>query len=162
MAVKEIRNAKTKAEIIQILDANDIDFQITTCGGCERICILFDGESNDCGNSTITIQTCNKDIFRVYPHEILYIAIEYRKSVLYLTDRKIETNYHIDYWKRVLNNKCFAQPHYSYIVNLNYVTEVTKDFVILRNSDNEYKVYTSSRKIGAFKKAVVEFCADVK
>lgn len=55
MAVKEIRNAKTKAEIIQILDANDIDFQITTCGGCERICILFDGESNDCGNSTITI-----------------------------------------------------------------------------------------------------------
>lgn len=148
---------KTKSEIIEILDANDITYRMTKCNGHEKICISFDGESNCCCNSAITIQTCNKDIHRVYPYEILYIAIEDRKSVIYLTDRKIETNYHIDYWKRVLNDKCFAEPHYSYIVNLNYVTEVTKDFVILRNSDDEYKVYTSSRKIGAFKKAVAEF-----
>jgi DNA-binding LytR/AlgR family response regulator len=90
----------------------------------------------------------------VYPHEIIYIAIEDRKSVLYLTDRKIETHYSMEHWKAVLDEKSFAQPHYSYIINLHYVEEVTKDFVILRHSDNEYKVYTSMRKIGAFKKAV--------
>lgn len=154
MAVKEV---KTKAEIIEILDANNIAYRMTNCNGYEKICISFYGESNGCCNSAITIQTCNKDICRVFPHKILYIAIEERKSVLYLTDRKIETNYHIDYWKRVLNDKYFAQPHYSYIVNLNYVTEVTKDFVVLRNSDDEYKVYTSSRKIGAFRRNVLEF-----
>ena len=161
MGVKEIEQLKTKAEMIEILNANDIAYNMTTCGGCEKICISFDDKSTCC-NSPLTVQTCNKDIYRVYPHEILYIAIEERKSVLYLTYRKIETNYHIDYWKRVLNDKCFAQPHYSYIVNLNYVTEVTKDFVILRNNGDEYKVYTSSRKIGAFKKAVVEFGAYAK
>lgn len=57
----------------------------------------------------------------------------------------------------VLDEKYFAQPHYSYLVNLNYVEEVTKDFVTLRCGEDEYKVYTSLRKIGAFKKAVVEF-----
>ena len=140
-----------------MLDANDIDYIITACGGCERICISLGNEANDCCNSAITIQTCNKDIHRVYPHEILYIAIEDRKSVLYLTNRKIETNYHLDHWKNILNEKCFAQPHYSYIVNLNYVYGVTKDFVIIKCGVDEHKVYTSSRKLAAFKKAVSMF-----
>lgn len=157
MGVKEIEQTKTKEDIIEILDANDIAYRMTKCNGHEKICISFDGESNGCCNSAITILTCNKDICRVYPYEILYIAIEDRKSVLYLTDRKIETNYHIDYWKRVLNDKCFAQPHYSYIANLNYVTEVTKEFVILKHSNDKHKVYTSSRKINAFKKSLLNF-----
>ena len=72
------------------------------------------------------MQASNKDIFKVYPHGILCIAIEDRKSVLYLTNRKIETNYHLDHWKGLLDLKIFAQPHHSFIVNLNYVDEVTK------------------------------------
>ncbi len=155
MAVKEV---KTKAEIIEILDANGIDFNITTCGGCERICISFDDKQNCCCNSAITVQTCNKDVLcRVYLNEIMFIAIENRKSVLYLTDKKIETHYSIDYWKEKLNADIFVQPHYSYIVNLNYVDEVTKDFVKIKYGDKEYSVYTSSRKIGAFRKAFLKF-----
>ncbi len=93
----------------------------------------------------------------MHPHEIIYIAIEDRKSVLYLTDSKIETHYSMEHWKTVLDEKSFAQPHYSYIVNLHYVKEVTKDFVTLRCGEEKYKVYTSMRKIGAFKKVVAEF-----
>ena len=158
MEVKEIGQVKTKEDIIEILDANSINYSITKCNSCERIWISFDDESNCCCNSAITVQTSNKEIiYRVCPSEILYIAIENRKSVLYLTDRKIETNYHIDHWRSVLNAKYFAQPHYSYIVNLNYVEEVTKDFVTLKYGDNKYEVYTSSRKINAFKKVLLEF-----
>ena len=157
MAVKEIKQVKTKEEIIDILDTNGIDYSITTCGGCERICILFD-DVPDCRNSAITVQTCNKDVlYKVYFNEIMFIAIENRKSVLYLTDKKIETHYSIDYWKEKLNGDIFAQPHYSYIVNLNYVDEVTKDFVKIKHGDKEYSVYTSSRKIGAFRKAFLKF-----
>ena len=157
MAVKEIKQVKTKEEIIDILDTNGIDYSITTCGGCERICNLFD-DVPDCRNSAITVQTCNKDVlYKVYFNEIMFIAIENRKSVLYLTDKKIETHYSIDYWKEKLNGDIFAQPHYSYIVNLNYVDEVTKDFVKIKHGDKEYSVYTSSRKIGAFRKAFLKF-----
>lgn len=63
----------------------------------------------------------------------------------------------MEHWKEILDEKSFAQPHYSYLVNLHYVEEVTKDFVTLRCGEDEYKVYTSMRKIGAFKKAVMEF-----
>lgn len=110
----------------------------------------------------IPATVCNKDICIVYPHEIVYIAIEGRKSVLYLTDRKLGTYHPIEHWKTVFDENSFAQPHYSYIVNLHYVSEVTKDFVILRCDEKEYKVYTSMRKIGAFKRAVAEFVNDAK
>lgn len=160
MAVKEKEQTKTKAEIVEILDANDIAYSMTKCNGCEKICISLCDKANCSCDSAITVQTCSKDIHRVFPHEILYIAIEDRRSVLYLKDRKIETNHQLNHWKSILNEKCFAQPHYSYIVNLHYVKEVTKDFVMLRYGKDEYKVYTSSRKVNAFKKAVWEFIDD--
>ena len=87
----------------------------------------------------------------------VYIAIEDRKSVLYLIDRKVETNYRLDHWKELLDLKTFAQPHHSFIVNLNYVDEVTKEWVKVKYRDKEYQVYTSSWKIGAFKKAFLKF-----
>ena len=152
MAVKEIGKAMTKEDIIEILDTNNIDYSITTCNGCERICIQLSDEVN-C-NTAIIVQTCDKDtVCRVQINEIMFIGIENRKSVLYLTDKKIETHYSIDYWKEKLNGDIFVQPHYSYIVNLNYVDEVTKDFVKIKYGDKEHSVYTSSRKIGAFRKA---------
>lgn len=157
MTVKKIGQVKTIEEIIKILDINSIDYSITTCNGCERICISFEDTSNCC-NSAIIVQTCNKDVLcKVYLNKIMFIAIENRKSVLYLTDRKIETHYSIDYWKEKLDAEIFVQPHYSYIVNLNYVDEVTKDFVKVKHNDKEYSVYTSSRKIGAFRKAFLKF-----
>lgn len=157
MEVKEIGQPKTKDEINQLLSDNDVICIPITYYGCEGLFVPV----NDSGNCDLTpgipVTTCSKDICIVYPHEIVYIAIEGRKSVMYLTDRKLETYHPIEHWKTVLDEKSFAQPHYSYIVNLNYVVEVTKDFVKVRYGDKEELVYTSSRKIGAFRKAVAEF-----
>lgn len=153
METKEIGYIKTKEEIVEILNSNGLPYYPVTYHGCTGIFI----PSDDGICPGIAVTKCNKDICRVHPHEIIYIAIEDRKSVLYLTDRKIETHYSMEHWKAILDEKSFAQPHYSYIVNLNYVEEVTKDFVTLRCGKEKYQVYTSMRKIGAFKKAVMEF-----
>lgn len=154
-------NGATKAKLIEFMEQNDIAYNLLECCGCDRFCIDFSGEENACKkhccNSGIIVQTSCKDVCKIYPHEILYIAIEDRKSVLYLTDRKIETNYRLDHWKGILDLKVFAQPHHSFIVNLNYVDEVTKEFVKVKYGDKEYSVYPSLRKIGAFKKAFLKF-----
>ena len=151
----------TKAKLIEFMEQNDIEYNLIDCCGCDRFCIDFSGEENackkHCHNSGIIAETCNKDVCRIYPCEILYIAIEDRKSVLYLTDRRVETNYSLDYWRDILDLKTFAQPHNSFIVNLNYVDEVTNEFVKVKHGDKEYLVYTSARKIRAFKKAFLNF-----
>ena len=156
-----VEKEATKAKLIEFMEQNDIAYNLLECCGCDRFCIDLGNEESACKkyccNSGIIVQTSNKDVCRVYPHEILYIAIEERKSVLYMTDRRIETNYHLDHWKGILDLKTFAQPHHSFIVNLNYVDEVTKEWVKVKNWDVEYLVYTSSRKIGAFKKAFLNF-----
>lgn len=157
MELKEIGHAKNKNKIIEILDSNNLSYFPITYHGCSGFFIPVSDGENDRTYPGIFVTMCNKDIRRVHPHEILYIAIEDRKSVLYLTDRKIETHCPMEHWKAVLDEKSFAQPHYSFIVNLDYVEEITKDFVTLRYGKDEYKVYTSLRKIGAFKKAVLKF-----
>ncbi len=157
MKTKEIGHIKTNEEIVEILNSNGLSHYSVTYHGCNGFFISASNSESCRTYPGIFVTMCNKDICRVYPHEIIYIAIEDRKSVLYLTDRKIETHYSMEHWKETLDEKSFAQPHYSYIVNLHYVEAVTKDFVTLRCGEDVYKVYTSMRKIGAFKKAVAEF-----
>ncbi len=152
---------ETKSKLFGFMEENGIKYKLIECCGYERLCIDLSDEENICEkycyNSGIIIHTSSKDIMRIYPNDILYIAIEKRKSVLYLTDRRIETNYNIDHWLNLLDLKVFAQPHHSFIVNMNYVHEVTKDFVKVKYGDKEYSVYTSSRKISAFKKAFLNY-----
>ncbi len=157
MEVKEIEKPKTKEEITELLSNNGLPCIPVTYYGYEGLFVPVNDKGNCNLSPGIPVTTCNKDICIVYPHEIVYITIVGRKSVMYLTDRKLETYHPIEHWKNVLDEKSFAQPHYSYIVNLNYVAEITKDFVKVRYGDKEEPVYTSSRKIGAFRKAVVEF-----
>ena len=157
MEVKEIGQPKTKEEISELLSGSGVPCIPITYYGCDGLFVPLENSENRDFSPGLPVTACNKDICIVYPHEIVYIAIEGRKSVMYLTDRKIETYHPIEHWKNVLDENSFAQPHYSYIVNLNYVAEVTKDFVKVRYGDKEELVYTSSRKIGAFRKAVAEF-----
>ena len=151
----------TKAKLIEFMEQNDIEYNLIDGCECDRFCVDINGKEKlgqkyGC-NSGIIIQTSKNDVCRIYPCEILYIAIEDRKSVLYLTDRRVETNYLLDYWKDILDLKTFTQPHNSFIVNLNYVDEVTNAFVKVKHGDKEYFVYTSSRKISSFKKAFLNF-----
>ncbi|MBQ3602349.1 MAG: LytTR family transcriptional regulator [Clostridia bacterium] len=155
--MKKIGQPKTKEEITELLSNNDLACIPITYYGCEGLFVPVSDSGNCDLFPGIPVTTCGKDICIVYPHDIVYIAIEDRKSVMYLTDRKLETYHPIEHWKTVLDENSFAQPHYSYIVNLNYVSEVTRDFVKVRYGDKEELVYTSSRKIGAFRKAVAEF-----
>lgn len=148
-----IEKEETKLKLIEFLEQNNIEYNLCECCGNDRFCIDLD---SDC-KSEIIVQASNKDIRKIHPHEILYIAIENRKSVLYLTHGKVETNQHLEYWKGILDPETFTQPHHSFIVNLNYVDEVTKEFVKVKYNDKEYSVYTSSRKIGSFKKAFLKF-----
>lgn len=160
MSTKTEKDNK-KSQLIEFMEQNDIKYNLIECCESERFCINFNNQEEICKkyccNSAITAQTIRKDVVKFYPHEILYITIDSRKSVIYLTDRKIETHYPIDYWIDILDKKIFAQPHYSYIVNMNYVDTATKDFVTLKYGDDEYKIYTSMRKIRAFKKALLNF-----
>lgn len=157
MKLKEIGQSKTSEEIEEILNKSEVPYIPITYYNHDGFFVPIEDITNEQLCDGIRVTMCNKDCCRIYPHEILYIAIENRKSVLYLTNGIVETNHHLDYWENILNANDFAKPHASYIVNLNYVVEITKDSVKVKYKDVEHSVYTSSRKIGIFKKTFLKF-----
>lgn len=157
MELKEIGRARTSEEVEELLNKSELPYIPITYYNHDGFFIPIGDTKDEQVCPGISVTMCNKDCRRVYPHEILYIAIEDRKSVLYLTNGKVETNYHLDHWEKLLDKNNFAKPHASYIVNLNYVVEITKNSVKVKHNDTEHSVYTSSRKIGAFKKTFMNF-----
>ncbi len=148
----------TKAEVIELLKKHNIQYCETSCYGRDSICITFNQNTEDepCVDSAITVLTVDKDVCKIYPHEILYISIDKRNTVLHLTENEIHTPYPINFWKSVLDEKFFMQPHYSYIVNLNYVDNVIKNCITMKNENKKYVIYASSRKIASFKNALLK------
>lgn len=159
--VAEKIGVKTEAKLLGVLEQLEVDFKIIECCGSRKICINLNHENADCNrpccSSDIIVQTSSKDECRIRQCDIVYIAIENRKSAVYVDGKRIETNYSLEHWKEILNPKIFAQPHSSFLVNLCYVDEVTKDFVKIKHKGQDYSVYTSSRKLNSFKKAFREY-----
>lgn len=160
-SVAEKIGVETEAKLVDVLEQLDVDFKIIECCGSKKICINMNCEdvycNRPCCSSDVIVQTSTKDECRIRQCDIIYIAIENRKSAVYVDGKRIETNNSLDYWKKKLNPKIFAQPHSSFLVNLCYVEEVTKDFVKIKHKGKEYSVYTSSRKLASFKKAFREY-----
>ena len=156
----ENTDAQAEERLMGILRESGLNFEITKCFGNERFCVVLNSEGacdGQCCNSDVIVQTSNKDVCRIHPCDIIYIAIEDRKSAVYIDGKRIETNYSLSYWKKLLNPKMFAQPHSSFLVNLSCVDEITKDFVKIKHKGKAYSVYTSSRKLNSFKKAFLEY-----
>lgn len=153
---------KVKSVVLEFLEKNEIPYYLTNNDASEsiRIDLNFDNETlkSDFYYAPLIVETSDRDVCKVYPYEIMHVAIEDRESVLYLIDKKvIRTSYNISHWEDVLSSRCFKRPHHSYIVNLNYVTEVTQDYVFLKYRNNQYSIYTSQRKVRKFKKAFLNF-----
>ena len=93
-------------------------------------------------------------VIRFCKSEIVCIYSNLRKSTI-LTDRgsRIKTEMNIKEWlKKIGENNSFASPHYSYIVNLKYVTECTSKLIGLKCKNGEIiKIYPSKRKFSDFK-----------
>lgn len=148
-------------KLIDFIEQNNLEYIISDCGGSKKICIDLLSDDNTCNknnnSSEIIIQTCKHNIYKIHTDEILYIETVNRKTVIYTIDKKLETSYQIKHWINTLPSEIFAQPHNSFLVNMNYVDEITPDFVILKHKDTRYQVYTSLRKINEFKKSFLEF-----
>lgn len=104
-------------------------------------------------------------ISKIGEMSIVCIQSSFRKSVI-LTDtaNKIQTELSIKEWlERLGNNNLFASPHYSYIVNLNFVKEFSSKCVTLqcKNGDT-MKIYPSKRKYPDFKNKFYEKMREFK
>jgi two-component system LytT family response regulator len=99
----------------------------------------------------------------IFTQEILYICIHGRGSLFKTKTGEYESHCSLVEWSERLNSDLFCQPHYSYIVNLQNVHDVTKTDVILRDGTGKpLTVIVSRRKYATFKNAFFKYVGGVK
>ena len=85
------------------------------------------------------------------------ITLEYydeRKAVIITRQKKYYTNKKLSYWKEKLKDyDYFAQPHYSYLVNLRYVSDFNKTQLNIKVDLKTETLPISQRNYSNFKKA---------
>lgn len=88
---------------------------------------------------------------RIYVRDILFITINKRKTLVVTVNDEIISDRSLAQWKDILPSGCFAQPHYSYLVNLRNIERLDKNLIILkRNNGESVKVNISQRKYKDF------------
>ncbi len=106
-------------------------------------------------NSTISFYIRDdKSQVRITAESIVYIEIERRKTKIITDDREYHTTYTLDYFKNRLVSSVFAQPHKSYIVNLNRISAYERTGIVL---DGKYKIPVSRSKQTEFHTAFIRF-----
>ena len=94
------------------------------------------------------------EYYSVFTSDIVYITIEERKAVIITRQKKYYTNKKLSYWKEKLKDyDYFAQPHYSYLVNLRYVADFNKTQLNIKVDLKTETLPISRRNYSNFKKA---------
>ena len=94
------------------------------------------------------------ECYSVFTSDIVYITIEERKAVIITRQKKFYTNKKLSYWKEKLKDyDYFAQPHYSYLVNLRYVSDFNKTELNINVDLKSETLPISQRNYSNFKKA---------
>ena len=94
------------------------------------------------------------EYYSVFTSDIVYITIEERKAVIITRQKKYYTNKKLSYWKEKLKDyDYFAQPHYSYLVNLRYVSDFNKTQLNIKVDLKTETLPISQRNYSNFKKA---------
>ncbi|MGN0005385.1 MAG: LytR/AlgR family response regulator transcription factor [Candidatus Gastranaerophilaceae bacterium] len=94
------------------------------------------------------------ECYSVFTSDIVYVTIENRKAVIITRQKKYYTNQKLSYWKEKLKGYAyFAQPHYSYLVNLRYVSGFNKTQLNIKMDLKNEMLPISQRYYSNFKKA---------
>lgn len=94
------------------------------------------------------------ECYSVFTSDIVYVTIENRKAVIITRQKKYYTNKKLSYWKEKLKDyDYFAQPHYSYLVNLRYVSDFNKTQLNIKVDLKTETLPISQRNYSNFKKA---------
>lgn len=98
-------------------------------------------------------------VYSVVAEKIVMVEAVNRKVILYTLKREFECVHPIKYWAEQLTDKCFCQPHRSFIVNLKYVQKFDNHLISLAG---DRVAYLTRRKYKEFKDAYLFYLESEK
>lgn len=102
------------------------------------------------------------NIVNVFTNDIIYITIDDKKVRIITKNTEYLSGKSFNKWRENLTCfPCFAQPHYSYIVNMNYIKSIRKTNVTLSSGGNTIDIPISRRYYNEFKTEFFKYVGTV-
>ena len=94
--------------------------------------------------------------------EIVCVEAMQRKTFLHTVYSIIQTSQSVEYWRKTLDIPCFYSSHRGVIINMQYVSKVGKDVILLKYRGKTKEVYLARRKYKEFKDTYLLYLESTK
>lgn len=118
----------------------------------ERYYSALDKAVDDMNTQRVCVKKRNGDMYYLHKSEIVFVEAKGRKTFVLSTLGLIETNMNIAAMKELLNTPNFIKPHYSYIVNSDYISHIEGRDVLVKVNYHYFRVPIASKRVTATKK----------
>lgn len=125
-----------------------------------RIFSALDKALSIINESVITFTTKDHQIARLRCSDIVYVEAKFKGVYIYTKNGNYRIKEPIKQLRSILSGSCFAVPHNSYIVNLNYITDFKRDEITLADPYANIKISIATRKQAEFKRRFLDFVGE--
>lgn len=125
-----------------------------------RIFSALDKALSVINESIITFTTKDNQIARLRCSDIVYIEAKFKGVFIYTKNACYRIKEPIKQLRSMLTATCFAVPHNSYIVNLNYISDFKHDEITLSDPYYDIKISIATRKQAEFKRHFLDFVGE--
>lgn len=110
--------------------------------------------------SIITLNLKDNRMLRLKQSEIVFVEAKLKNVTVYCRNEHFKVKETMKQLRSILVASCFAVPHNSYIVNLNYIKSFKRDEICLTEPYSNVKISIATRKQPEFKRKFVEFIGE--
>lgn len=112
-------------------------------------------------NETImTFHMKDNELIRLRASEIIYAEAKFKGVFVYTKNANYRIKETMKQLQAMLTASCFAIPHSSYIVNLNYIRDYQRDGVYLFEPYFDVRISVATRKQADFKRRFLDFIGE--
>ena len=126
----------------------------------EKIFAALDRAIAELNEKYISVHLKNNQITRIKVSDVVYVEAKLKKVTICTINNEYITRDSLKSLSYHLNASCFAVPHNSYIVNLNYIKDFKRDEITLNTQYGPIKISVASRKQSLFRRRFLDFIGE--
>lgn len=110
--------------------------------------------------SVITLHMKDSKVARFKISDIIYAEAKFKGVFIYTKETVYRIKETMEQLRSILTASCFAVPHNSYIVNMNYIRDFQRDEIALAEPYSNIRISVATRKQAEFKRRFLDFIGE--
>lgn len=99
-------------------------------------------------------------VARLKASDIIYAEAKFKGVFIYTKETVYRIKETMEQLRSILTASCFAVPHNSYIVNMNYIRDFQRNEITLAQPYSDIKISVATRKQPEFKRRFLDFIGE--